>query len=232
MGGLIDFGKVTGSPGADGARGQDGQAGQDGKDGKDGLTTSVNGIAQVNGEITLDAQSIGTVGGGTVQGELDQASSDISVLAQRTATDLKMAPTDATTIKAAMDAANAAIAATNTAIAAKTDKITPLLTGIGWGASGCPNITVPNLTNYAQLELLTWLGITRIPRPPEDEPKTVLIWQALTDGTLYMYSFRIGRSGNVLMMTSSRNHGLHPNGTTSGGVNGDGMIVAIRGVNP
>ena len=42
--------------------------------GADGLTTSVNGIEQINGAITLAAENIGTTGGGTVQGSLDAAS--------------------------------------------------------------------------------------------------------------------------------------------------------------
>ncbi len=52
--------------------GKDGTDGKDGADGKDGLTTSVNGVQQVNGNITLTPDDIGALSkqGGTVTGNI------------------------------------------------------------------------------------------------------------------------------------------------------------------
>jgi len=162
---------------------------------------------------------------GALQIGLDQASTDIDALKQRTAASIEMATDDTTTIKAAIEAANAAIAT-------KTDKITTLWSGGAWGADGSPNITVNGVTNYAQLELLTWYGVARIPTPPETDTRTAMIVVLAADGTLLLYVFRIGRSGNALILASSRVYGWGTNNVINSGVNTESIIAAIRGVNP
>lgn len=51
--------KVPTIKGEKGDKGEQGIPGRDGVDGKDGLTTSVNGVSHVNGNITLTANNIG-----------------------------------------------------------------------------------------------------------------------------------------------------------------------------
>ena len=51
-------------------KGIDGDNGKDGKDGKDGLTTSVNGIQQIEGNVTITASDIEASDGDSVQDHL------------------------------------------------------------------------------------------------------------------------------------------------------------------
>jgi nicotinamide mononucleotide (NMN) deamidase PncC len=88
-------------------RGADGIQGKDGKDGKDGLTTSVNGVQQVNGAITLTPADIGA----DVAGAAATAQSN-AISTSESYTDGKISA-EVTRANAAYDPAGAATTALN-----------------------------------------------------------------------------------------------------------------------
>lgn len=76
---VIDAGEIEVRDGVDG---KDGKDGANGKDGKDGLTTSVNGVEQVNGNIQLTPEHIGAarIVNGSYEGTGEYGSANPCVL--------------------------------------------------------------------------------------------------------------------------------------------------------
>ena len=92
-------------------RGADGANGADGADGKDGLTTSVNGVAQVDGNVTLTAAHIATPSGPStnVQASLTAINTGMAQAGTAAASAQTTANAAQTTASAAQATANAAM---------------------------------------------------------------------------------------------------------------------------
>lgn len=69
-----------GDPGPAGATGPTGPQGEQGPAGADGLTTSVNGVQQVNGNVTLTASDIQTSDSNSIQSHISTIESAITTL--------------------------------------------------------------------------------------------------------------------------------------------------------
>ena len=69
---------AIGPTGADGIQGPQGPQGSQGNPGKDGLTTSVNGVQQVNGNVTLTASDVGADPSGTATSAVSSHNGDSS----------------------------------------------------------------------------------------------------------------------------------------------------------
>lgn len=84
---FVNHSDLKGDPGTDGTNGVDGidgTDGTDGVDGADGLTVSVNGVTQVDGDITLGASNIGITDSGehftatNIEGALSELFTSVS----------------------------------------------------------------------------------------------------------------------------------------------------------